>query len=209
MCLWIIYLNLLTEFASFCFFSGQQVFCSLRPQGCLIYISFYKESWALKNWCFWTVMLEKILESPLDCKEIQPVHPKENQSWIFIGKTDAEIPILWPPDAKSWLIWKDPNAGKDWGQEEKGTTENEIVGWHHRLDGHGFGWTPGVGDRQRGLVCCSSRGHKELDTMEWLNWTELETSRELLKNIQFFSYLHNYTHFTESKFNNFQNPLTF
>ena len=97
----------------------------------------YKESWALKNWCFWTVVLVS-LESPLDCKEIQTVHPKGNQSWIFIGRTDAEaeIPILWPPDAKSWLIWKDPDAGKDWGQEEKGTTEDETVGWHHRLNGH-------------------------------------------------------------------------
>ena len=101
----------------------------------------HKESWAPKNWCFWTVVLEKTLESPLDCKEIQLVHPKGDQSWIFIGRTDveAETPILWPPDAKSWLIWKDPNAGKDWGQEEKGTTEDEIVGWHHQLNGHEFG----------------------------------------------------------------------
>ena len=100
----------------------------------------YKKSWALKNWCFWTVKLEKTLESPLDCKEIQPVHPKGNQSWVFIGGTDveAETPIVWPPDVKNWLIWKDPDAGKDWGQEEKGTTEDEMVGWHHRFDGHGF-----------------------------------------------------------------------
>ena len=100
----------------------------------------YKESWVPKNWCFWTVVLEKSLESPLDCKEIKPVSPKGNQSWIFIGRTDAEAetPVLWPPDAKSWLIWKDPDAGKDWRQEEKGTTEDEIVGWHHRLDGHEF-----------------------------------------------------------------------
>ena len=99
------------------------------------------ESWALKNWCFWTVVLEKTLESPVDCKEIQPVHPKENQSWIFIGRTDveAETPILWPPDVKSWLIWKDPDVGKGWRQEEKGTTEDETVGWHHRLNGHEFG----------------------------------------------------------------------
>ena len=98
------------------------------------------ESWAPKNWCFWTVVLEKTLESPLDCKEIQPVHPKWNQSWIFIGRTDAEAetPTLWPPDAKNWLIWKDPNAGKDWRQEEKGTTEDEMVGWHHQLNGHEF-----------------------------------------------------------------------
>ena len=119
----------------------------------------YKESWAQKNWCFWTVVLEKTLESPLDCKEIQPGHCKD-QSWVFIGRTDVEAgtPILWPPDAKSWLIWKDPDAGRDWGQEEKGTTEDEMVGWHHQLDGHGFGWTPGVGDGQGGLVCCSSWG---------------------------------------------------
>ena len=102
----------------------------------------YKESWALKNWCFWTVVLEKTLEGPLDCKEIEPVHPKGDQSWVFIGRTDvdAETPILWPSDVKSWLIWKDPHAGKDWGQEEKGTTEDERVGWHHRLDGRESGW---------------------------------------------------------------------
>ena len=133
----------------------------------------YKESWAPKNWCFWTVVLEKTLESPLDCEEIQPVHPKGDQSWVFIGRTDAETPILWPPDAKSWLTGKDPDAGKDWGQEEKGTTEDEMVGWHHHLNGHGFGWTPGVGDGQGGLVCCSSWGRKELDTTERLNWTVL------------------------------------
>ena len=100
----------------------------------------YKESRVSKNWCFWTVVLEKTLGSPLDCKEIQPVHPEGNQSWIFIARTDveAETPILWPPDAKSWLIWKDPDAGKDWGQEEKGTTEDEMAGWHHRLNGHEF-----------------------------------------------------------------------
>ena len=100
----------------------------------------YKESWALKKWCFWTVVLEKTLDSPLDCKEIQPVNLKGNQSWIFIGRTDAEAetPILWPPDAKNWLIWKDLDAGKDWRREKKGKTEDEIVGWHHRLDGHEF-----------------------------------------------------------------------
>ena len=99
-----------------------------------------EEGWALKNWCFWTVVLEKTLESPLDCEEIQPVHPKGDQSWVFIGITDfeAETPILRPPDAKSWLIWKDPDAGKDWGQDEKGTTEDEMVGWHHWLNGHEF-----------------------------------------------------------------------
>ena len=101
----------------------------------------YKESWALKNWCFWTVVLEKTLENPLDCKEIQPVHPKGDQSWVFIGRTDveAETPILWLPDVKSWLICKDPDGGKDWRWEEKGTTEDEIVGWHHWLNGHQFG----------------------------------------------------------------------
>ena len=100
----------------------------------------YKESWVLKNWCFWTVMLEKTLESPLDSKEIQPVHPKGNQSWIFIGRTDveAETPILWPLDEKNWLVWKDPYAGKDWRWEEKGTTEDEMVGWYHWLNGHEF-----------------------------------------------------------------------
>ena len=101
----------------------------------------YKESWVPKNWCFWTVVLDKTLESPLDSKEIQPVHPKGHQSWVFIGKTDAEAetPVLWAPDGKSWLIGKDPDAGKDWGQKEKGTTEDEMVGWHHWLDRHGFG----------------------------------------------------------------------
>ena len=135
----------------------------------------YKESWALKNWCFWTVVLEKTLESPLDCKEIQPAHPKEDQSWVFIGRIDveAETPKLWPPDLKNWLIWKDPDAGKDWGQEEEGTTEDEMVGWHHWLDGHEFEWTPGVGDGQGGLACCSSWGHKESDMTEQLNWNDL------------------------------------
>ena len=108
-------------------------FCS----GCVwVWELDYKEGWALKNWCFWTVVLEKTLESPLDYKEIQPVHRQGNQSWIFIGRTDfeAETPVFWQPDAKNWLIWKDPDAGKDWGQEEKGMTEDEMVGWHHWLD---------------------------------------------------------------------------
>ena len=133
-----------------------------------------EESWTLKNWCFWTVVLEKTLENPLDCKEIQPVHPEGDQSWVFTGRTDAEAetPVLWSPDVKSWLIGKDPDAGRDWGQEEKGTTEDEMAGWHHRLDGHGFGWTPGVGDGQGGLVCCDSWCRKESDTTERLVWTE-------------------------------------
>ena len=134
----------------------------------------YKESWAPKNWYFWTVVLEKTLESPLDCKKIQLVHPKGNQSWIFIGRTDveAETPILWPLDVKSWLIWKDPDGGKDWRREEKGLTEDEMVQWQHWLDGHEFGWTPGVGDGQGGLVCCSSWSHKELDMPVQLNGAE-------------------------------------
>ena len=134
----------------------------------------YKESWVQKNGCFWTVVLEKILESPLDCKEIQPVHPKGNQSWIFIGRTDAEAetPILWAPDVKSWLIWKDPDAGKDWGQE-KGTTEDEMAGWHHWDNGHVFGWTLGVGDGQggpvyRGSWCCKESRWLSDERKDWL-----------------------------------------
>ena len=135
----------------------------------------HKEDRVPKKWCFWMVVLEKTLENPLDCKDIQTVHPKGDQSWVFFGRTDveAETPIFWPPDVKSWLIWKDPDAGKDSGQEEKGMTEDEMVGWHHWLCGHGFGWTPGVGDGQGGLACCGSWGGKESDTTEWLNWTEL------------------------------------
>ena len=132
----------------------------------------HKEGWAQKNWCFQTVVLVKTLDSPLNCKEIQPVYPKGNQFW---RRTDAEAetPILWPPDAERWLIWKDPDAAKDWGQEEKGITEDEMVGWHHRHNGHGFGWAPGVGDGQGGLVCCCSWCCKESDMTEWQIWTEL------------------------------------
>ena len=137
----------------------------------------HKESWALKNWCFWTMVLEKTLESPLDCQEIQPVSPQGNQSWIFIGRTDVEAETpklkLWPPDAKNWLTGKDPDPGKDWRQEKKGTTEGAMAGWHHRLNIHKFRWTPGVGDRQGSLACCDSWGCKESGTTEWLNWTEL------------------------------------
>ena len=146
-----------------------------------------KESWVLKNWYFWTVVLEKILESPLDCKEIQPVHPKENQSWIFIARTDveAETPIHWPPDAKNWLIRKDLGAGKDWRQEEKGMTEDEMVGWHHWLDGHEFEQALGVRDRQGILACCSPWGHKESHTTEWPNWTDWPLSHKKNENLLF------------------------
>ena len=132
----------------------------------------HKEGWALKNWCIWTVVLEKTLENPLACKE-KPIHPKRNQSWIFTERTDvkAEIPILWPLDAKNWLIRKDPDVRKDWRQE-KGTTEDEMVGWHHELNGHEFEKAPGAGDGQGSLACCSLWGCKESDTTEWLNGTE-------------------------------------
>ena len=140
----------------------------------------YKESWEPKNWCFWTVVLEKILESLLDCKEIQPVHSEGDQSWMFIGRTDAEAetPILGPVHAKSWLIGKYPDAGKNWGQEERGTTEDKMVGWHHWLNGHGFGWTLGVDDGQRSLACCGSWGCKESDMTEQLNWLIEELYKE-------------------------------
>ena len=134
-----------------------------------------EEGWVPKNWRFWTVVLEKTRESPLDWKEIKPVCSKGNQSWMFIGRTDAEAetPILWPPHAKSWLIGKDSDAGRYGGQEEKGTTEDEMAGWHQWLDGHDSEWTPGVGDGQGGLACCDSWGREESDTIERLNWTEL------------------------------------
>ena len=140
------------------------------------------ESWTIKKAEHWRTdafelqCWRRLFQSPLDCKEIQPVHPEGDQSWVFIRRTDAEAetPVLWPPNAKSWLIGKDPDAGKDWEQEEKGTTEDEMVGWHHQLDGHGFVWTLGVGDREWGLACCNSRGRKESDTTEGLNWTELK-----------------------------------
>ena len=138
------------------------------------------ESWTIKKAELWWIDVFELwcwrrLLSPLDCKEIQPVHPKGDQSWVFIGRTnvEAETPIHWLTDAKSWLIWKDLDAGKDWRQEEKGMTEDEMVGWHHQLNGHEFGWTPGVGDGQGSLMCCSLWGCKELDTTDLLNWTEL------------------------------------
>ena len=149
---------------------------------------------ALKNWCFWTVVLEKTLESPLDCKKIQQVHPKGNQSWIFIGRTaaKAETPVLWPPHAKRWLIGKDSDAGRDWGQEEKGMTEDEMIGWHHRPNGHEFECTSGVGDGQGSLVCCISWGHKKLDTTEWLNWTELKNVKNSFNNCNDCSHTKNH-----------------
>ena len=130
--------------------------------------------WAPKNWCFWTVVLEKTLESPLDCKEIQPVHSEGDQPWDFFGRNDvtAETPVLLPPHAKGWLIGKDSDAGRGWGQEEKGTTEDEMARWHHWLNGCESEWTPGAGDGQGGLACCDSWGRKESDTTEWLNWTK-------------------------------------
>ena len=146
-------------------------------------VTYGYESWTVKKAerrrtvVFWTVVLEKTLASPLDCKKVQPVHPKGDQSWVFIGRKDAkaETPVLWPPHAKSWLIGKDPDARRNWGQEEKGMTEDEMAGWHHQLNGHEFEWTSGVGDGQGGLAYCDSWGRKELDTTERLNWTELKT----------------------------------
>ena len=143
------------------------------------------ESWTVKKAeCrridnFWTVVLEKTLEGPLDCKEIQPVHSKVDQPWVFFGRNDAkaETQVLWPPHVKSWFIGKDSDAGRDWGQEEKGTTEDEMAGWHHRLDAPEFEWTLGVGDGQGGLACYDSWGRKESDTAERLNWTELKRGR--------------------------------
>ena len=133
-----------------------------------------EEGWAPKTWCFWTVVLEKTLESPVDCKEIQPVHSEGDQPWVFFGRNNAkaETPVLWPPHAMSWLIGKDSDAGRDWGQEENGTTEDEMAGWYHRLDGHEFEWTPGVGNGQGGLACCSSWGRKESDMTEQLYWID-------------------------------------
>ena len=141
----------------------------------------YKESWVQKNWCFWTVVLEKTLESCLDCKEIQPVHPKGDQSWVFIGRTDVEAETSTsPPDAKSWLIGKDPDVGKDWMWEGKGTTEGEMIGWHHRLNGHEFEQALGAGDRQGSLACCSLWCHS---SRIWLsNWTEVKIYRRYVSN---------------------------
>ena len=131
-----------------------------------------EEGWVPKNWCFWTAVLEKTLESPLDYKVIQQVHSEGDQPWDFFGRKEAkaETSVLWPPHAKSWLIGKDSDARRDWGQKEKGTTEDAMAGWHHGLDGRESEWTPGVGDGQGGLACCNSWGRKESDTTKWLNW---------------------------------------
>ena len=142
-----------------------------------------EESWAPKNWCFWTVVLEKTPESSLDCKEIKLVNPKGNQSWI--GRTDAEVTILWPPDAKNPLIRKYPDARKDWRQEEKGMTEDKIAGWHQWLNRRESGWTPGVGVGQGGLPCYDSWGRKESDTTEQLNWTELNWMQHWSKDLEY------------------------
>ena len=150
-----------------------------------------EEGWAPKNWCFWTVVLEKTLESPLDCKKIQPVHSKD-QSWVFFGRTDAkaETPVLLPPHAKSWLIWKDSDAGRDWGQEEKGTTEVEMAGWHHWLDGCESEWTLGVGDGRGGLACCDSWVGKSRTPMS--DWTELNwTGPSLVPSGSFYTRVDN------------------
>ena len=139
-----------------------------------------EESWLPKNWCFWTVMLEKTPESPLDCKVIQPVHSKGDQPWVIFGRNDAKAETLglWPPHAKSWLIGKDPDAGRDWGKEEKGTTEDEMDGWHPRLNGGEFGWTPEFCDGQGGLLCCNSWGRKE--------WAKAEWTEEQISHIPFY-----------------------
>ena len=157
-----------------------------------------EEGWAPKNSCFWTVVLEKTLESPLDCKEIQPVHSEGDQPWDFFGRNDAkaETPVLWPPHAKSWLIGKDSDAGRDRGQEEKGTTEDEMAGWHHWLDGRESEWTPGVGDGQGGLVCCDSWGHKESDTTERLIWRKNHSvTKPCLIRLQFGQFVSHHLQF--------------
>ena len=162
-----VWVSLLLDHCSFLLGPGEHRFC-LKEKKVL-----FKERWAPKNWCFWTVVLEKTLENPLDCKEIKPVHPKGNQSRLFTGRPDAKAktPILWPPDMKNWLLGKDPDTGKDWRLEEKGMTEDEKVGWHHRLDGHEFEQALGVSDGQGSLACCSPWSCKQSDMTEWLNWT--------------------------------------
>ena len=167
----------------------------------------YKESWAPKDWCFWTVMLEKTLDSPLNCTEIQPVHPKGNQSWIFIGRTDveAETLILWPPDVENWLIWKDPDAGKDWRWRRRGNGD-EKVGCHHRLNGHEFEQALGVGDGQGSLACCSRWCRLLRHTwVTELNWTELYICL-YLSNVDFallISLWHTSLHFHKYSFHHY------
>ena len=163
---------------------------SMYSKLCIFTVIMYGcESWTLKKAEHWRIdtfelwCWRRMLRAPLDCEEIKPVSPKGNPPWIFTGRTDAEAEALvpWPLDMKNWLTGKDSDAGRDWGQEQKGTTEDEMAGWHHRLDGHDFGWTPGVGDGQGGLACCSSWGRKESDTTEWLKWTELKLTK-IIKN---------------------------
>ena len=161
----------------------------------------HKGGWEPKNWYFWTVVLEKTLESPLDCKEIKPDNYKGNQPWIFIGSTDAEAPILWLPDAKSWLIGNDPDAGKDWGQEEKGATKDEMVGWHHRLNGHEFEETLGNSEGHGSLACCSLWGRKELDMTERLNNNERTSESVYRRNIS----QHNKSHLWQTHGTTFTN----
>ena len=150
---------------------SSQCYCFSNSHVRVLELDYNKESWAPKNWCFWTVVLEKTLESSLDFKEIKSINPKGNQPWIFIGRTDveAEAPILWPSDVKRWLIGKDPDAGKDWRQEKKGTTEDEIVGWHHRVNGHEFDQALVDGEGQGTWCVLVHGGHKELHMTEWLN----------------------------------------
>ena len=165
-----------------------------------------EEGWALKNWCFWTVVLEKILASPLDCKEIQPVHSEGDQPWDFFGRNDAkaETLVLWPPQVKSWLIGKDSDAGRDWGQEEKGMTEDEMAGWHDWLDGREFEWTPGVGDGQGGLACCDSWGRKESDMTEQLIWSETASQHmyTYVHECTYMSFIYMYTRHVSTHINN-------
>ena len=146
----------------------------------------HKRGWALKNWCFWTALLKKTLEDPLDSKDIKQIKPKGNQPWIFIGRNDAEAPVLWPPDASSWLIGKDPDAGKDWGQVEKAATEDEIVVWHYQLNGQEFKQIMGEGEGYGSVTCCSPRGWKSLDSTEQLN-----NNNKLCENKCFF-YFNNF-----------------
>ena len=165
----------------------------------------HKEGWALKNWCFQIVVLRKTLESPLDSKDIKPVNLKGNLPWILIGRTDAEAPIFLPPDANSWLIGKDPDAGKDWGQEEKGATEDEMVGWHHQLNGHEFEQSSGDDEGYGSLVCYSPLRRKELDKTWWLNRKIYSLSSVVWSNfLPVFTMLH-----LSSQFLSFSKSLSY